>query len=130
MARSLQELLEVYRLTHNGFVKRYEGELCQGQEPKVMTIECVDSRLHLATMIQAELGEVFSHRSIASIVPSFETKVASATGSFLEYGTCYLQIPDLVICGHSQCGGIQGLMQPNILDRQDDFISDWVGNMS
>jgi len=129
MARSLQELVAIYNGTHDDFAKKYKGELCKGQEPQVMTIECVDSRLHLASIIHAELGEILSHRTIANIVPSYESGRGFATGAFLEFGTCYLNIPDLVICGHSQCGGINGYLNPESLAEQDDFISRWVGNL-
>jgi len=47
------------------------------------------------------------------------------TSAALEFGVCYLKVKHLILLGHSQCGGLQALLNKNSL-HQDDFITNWV----
>jgi len=64
-------------------------------------------------------------RNIANIIPPFENDESHhGTSAALEFGICYLHVKHLIILGHSQCGGIQALLNRNTLE-QNDFISNW-----
>ncbi len=74
-------------------------------------------------MIRAIL---FVVRNVANIIPPYEKDEAHhGTSAALEFATCYLDIHDLVILGHSQCGGIHALLNSETL-HQNDFITNWV----
>lgn len=130
MPQSLKTLLkgfETYRqqLYHEGHALM--PHLAQhGQSPEVMVIACSDSRLDPAILLQAEPGDLFTVRSIAAIIPSYEHAGSQpSVSAALEYGVCYLNVKHVVILGHSDCGGIKALLNPESL-HQDDFISRWV----
>lgn len=85
------------------------GQLArEGQKPKVMFIGCSDSRIVPELLTGAQPGEVFVVRNVANIIPPFGTGHWSA-GAALEYAVNHLHVAHLVVCGHTDCGGIKAL---------------------
>ncbi len=90
-----------------------EGELLdqlarQGQRPPVMFIGCSDSRVIPEQLTGARPGELFVLRNIANIIPPFGTAHES-TGAALEYAVNHLKVGHVVVCGHTDCGGLKAL---------------------
>ena len=80
----------------------------EGQKPKTMFIGCSDSRVVPELLYGAKPGDLFVLRNIANIVPPFGTAHESV-GAALEYAVNHLKIAHLVICGHTDCGGLKAL---------------------
>ena len=80
----------------------------EGQKPKTMFIGCSDSRVVPELLYGARPGDLFVLRNIANIVPPFGTAHESV-GAALEYAVNHLKIAHLVICGHTDCGGLKAL---------------------
>lgn len=98
----------------------------QGQQPQTMVVACCDSRVDPALVLQCNPGELFVVRNVANIVPPYEKDDAHhGTSAALEFGVCYLKVKHLILLGHSQCGGIQALLDSKNL-QQNDFITNWV----
>lgn len=96
-----------------------------GQSPEVMLVACCDSRVDPALLLQCHPGDLFVVRNIANIVPPYVCDESHhGTSAALEFGICYLNVSNLIIMGHSQCGGIDAFLNEDQLD-QDDFISRW-----
>ena len=94
-----------------------------------MMVACCDSRVDPALMLQCDPGDLFVVRNVANIVPPCETDDSHhGTSAALEFGVCHLKVKHLIILGHSQCGGIQALLDKakQQAPTQDDFISNWV----
>lgn len=97
-----------------------------GQQPQAMVVACCDSRVDPALILQCDPGDLFVVRNIANIVPPYEKDDAHhGTSAALEFGICSLNVKHLIVLGHSQCGGIQALLNSNILE-QNDFVTNWV----
>lgn len=97
-----------------------------GQQPEMMVVACCDSRVDPALLLQCDPGDLFVVRNVANIIPPYEKDATHhGTSAALEFATCYLNVKHLVILGHSQCGGINALLNSDTL-HQDDFISNWV----
>lgn len=97
-----------------------------GQHPETMLVACCDSRVDPALILQCDPGDLFIVRNIANIVPPYEKDHSHhGTSAALEYGICYLNVKNLIIMGHSQCGGIDALLNGDTL-KQNDFISSWI----
>ena len=79
-----------------------------GQNPKVLWIGCSDSRVIPEQITGAEPGELFMVRNVANIVPPSWAS-DNAIGAVIEYAVLHLQVPHIVICGHTECGGIKAL---------------------
>ncbi|MBY0544009.1 MAG: carbonic anhydrase [Gammaproteobacteria bacterium] len=97
-----------------------------GQQPKVMVVACCDARVDPALILQCDPGDLFVVRNVANIVPPYEKDEAHhGTSAALEFGIISLEVKHLILLGHSQCGGIQTLLN-DVQPKQDDFISNWV----
>lgn len=100
--------------------------LANGQNPEIMVVACCDSRVDPALILQCDPGDLFIVRNVANIVPPYEADERHhGTSAALEFGICYLNVKHLIILGHSQCSGIDALLNETNL-KQNDFISHWV----
>lgn len=98
----------------------------RGQNPEIMVIACCDSRVDPSLILQCDPGDLFVVRNVANIVPPYERdEKHHGTSAALEFGVCYLHVKHLIIFGHTQCGGINALLNAENL-KQNDFISNWV----
>lgn len=130
MKNSFEKILRGYKQFRqeyalgNQSVMRYLSDY--GQKPKIMIVACCDSRVDPALILQCDPGDLFVVRNVANIVPPYEKDDAHhGTSAALEFGICVLNVSHLILLGHSQCGGIQTLMNAKKSSR-NDFITNWV----
>ena len=91
----------------------FEG-LAGGQQPMAMFITCSDSRIDPNLLTQTEPGELFIVRNAGNIVPPYEA-VGGGEAATIEYAVGVLGIKQIIVCGHSQCGAMAGLLDlPNL----------------
>ncbi|KAG4139967.1 hypothetical protein ERO13_D07G227500v2 [Gossypium hirsutum] len=103
------------------------GELAKGQSPTYMIVACSDSRVCPSHVLNIQPGEAFVVRNVANMVPPYDQNKYSGTGSAIEYAVLHLKVKEIVVIGHSACGGIKGLMSfPYDGTTSTDFIEDWV----
>ncbi|XP_052206084.1 carbonic anhydrase 2-like isoform X3 [Diospyros lotus] len=104
------------------------GELAKGQSPKFMVFACSDSRVCPSHILDFQPGEAFMVRNIANMVPPYDqTKKYSGVGAAIEYAVLHLKVENILVIGHSCCGGIKGLMSiPEDGTTASDFIENWV----
>jgi carbonic anhydrase len=96
----------------------------EGQKPKVLWIGCADSRVVPELITGADPGELFDVRNIANVVPP-AASAACATGAAVEYAVIHLEVRHIVICGHTECGGIKALESPPAPDSEP-HIAAWL----
>lgn len=94
------------------------------QKPRLLWIGCADSRVVPAQITSADPGELFEIRNIANVVPPSGADDDSV-GAAIEYAVGHLGIDDIVVCGHTGCGGIQALLEP-IPPDQEAHLGRWV----
>jgi len=110
----------------------YRRLAAEGQRPRVMVISCCDSRVHVTSIFGAEQGEFFIHRNIANLVPPYEPDGDHhGTSAAVEYAVTVLNISDLIVLGHSNCGGVRGCIdmcegRAPELDEQSSFVGRWM----
>ncbi|AGA69268.1 carbonic anhydrase [Desulfitobacterium dichloroeliminans LMG P-21439] len=81
-------------------------ELKDGQKPHTLFIACSDSRIDPNMITGALPGELFIIRNVANIIPPYrETTEYVATTSAIEYAVQMLEVENIIVCGHSNCGG-------------------------
>jgi carbonic anhydrase len=76
------------------------------QRPVFLWIGCSDSRVAPDQMTQAVPGGLFVHRNIANLVYADDRNLMAV----LHYAINVLEVPNVVICGHYGCGGIQAAL--------------------
>jgi carbonic anhydrase len=116
----------------NAFQKSYFPDhrelferLSAGQSPDVLFITCSDSRIDPCLITQAQPGELFVMRNVGNIIPAYGS-ANSAEGAGVEYAVQTLGIKDIIVCGHSQCGAMKGLLQIGTLSDQMPLVYDWL----
>jgi len=128
-----QDLKEKYKDWYNDtYLKKknlFESLSKEGQSPKYIIISCVDSRVDPNSIFKSEPGELLVHRNIANIVPPYDYITEhSGTIAAIEFGITVLNIKNIIIIGHSGCGGIKNGYQ---MCKDDGFnsnssISNWL----
>ncbi len=105
----------------------YEELVSNGQKPRALLITCCDSRVDPAILLGAKPGELFVVRNVANLVPPFDDDPKHhATSAALEFAVSGLGVNDIIILGHSHCGGIHALMNRKEDEPQRDFITAWM----
>jgi carbonic anhydrase len=96
----------------------YYESLAQQQTPKVLWIGCSDSRVSEEVITGSRPGTIFVHRNVANIVAFNDVNISA----ILEYGVVHLKIEDIIVCGHTRCGGIQAIED----GVHENYIADWL----
>lgn len=121
LIRGLREFKTNYFATHQDLFI----ELTQGQKPRVLFITCSDSRIVPNLITQAEVGELFIIRNAGNIIPPFGA-CNGGEGATVEYAVHSLGIEQIIICGHSHCGAIKGLLKLNELQEDMPLMYNWL----
>ena len=104
----------------------------EGQRPRAMVISCCDSRVHVTSIFGAEQGEFFIHRNIANLVPPYEPDgLRHGTSAAIEYAVTSLKVSQIMVLGHSQCGGVRGCEamcsgHAPELEQPESFVGRWM----
>ncbi len=106
--------------------KELYAKLAKGQAPHTLFITCSDSRINPNALTQSEPGEVFIVRNAGNIVPPHGPSACGETAT-IEYAVAGLGVSDVVICGHSHCGAIRGLLNPQSLSELPAMAS-WLSH--
>lgn len=102
----------------------FESLAVAQQKPRLLWIGCSDSRVMPSQITQADPGELFEIRNIANCVPP-SWAGDDAVGAAIEYAVGHLGIDDIVVCGHTGCGGIQALSEP-IPPQKNAHLGRWI----
>ncbi|CEG56052.1 carbonic anhydrase [Legionella fallonii] len=89
--------------------------LAKGQSPKTLFITCADSRVDPNVITQSKPGKIFVLRNVGNIIPPAHLPSGESAG--IEYPLNELPIEDIIICGHSNCGAMKGLLTPDLKSR-------------
>ena len=104
--------------------KRLFERLAQGQQPLALFLTCSDSRIDPSLLTQTKPGELFILRNAGNIVPPFGA-VSGGEAATIEYAVAVLKVKDIIICGHSLCGAMDGLLHPGHLDGLS-AVNNWL----
>ena len=88
--------------------------LAEGQQPEYLFITCADSRIVPDLILQTQPGDLFICRNIGNVIPRAGEPAGGVSGT-IEYAVQVLRVRHLIVCGHSDCGVIRALMNPDSL---------------
>ena len=118
-----------HRFRATGWPERrvvFEALAADGQHPRALVVACVDSRVDPAMIFDAGPGELLIVRNVANLVPPYAPDAAyHGTSAALEFGVRVLRVPNLIVLGHGQCGGIQALLG-GAPETARDFVAPWM----
>lgn len=119
--QGLNEFHDNYFNEHREMFER----LSHAQTPEVLFITCSDSRIDPCLITQAQPGELFVMRNVGNIIPPYGA-ASYAEGAGVEYAVHALGVKDIIVCGHSHCGAIKGLLQLGNLSTEMPLVYDWL----
>jgi len=123
----MKEIIEGFlKFQKNAFPERVKlfKSLANQQSPRALFISCSDSRLVPELVTQREPGDLFVIRNAGNIVPSYGPEPGGVSAS-VEYAVAALQVNDIVICGHSDCGAMTAVATCKCLDHMP-AVSSWL----
>lgn len=100
--------------------------LAHSQDPIALFITCTDSRIVPNLITQTGPGELFVERNPGNLVPRHADLVVNVSAS-VEYALLALKVPLVIICGHTDCGVMKGLLRPETVERLP-AIREWMGH--
>lgn len=99
----------------------------EGQKPHTLFITCSDSRVLAELITQSQPGDLFVVKNVGNIVPpGHVTGSTNSTAAAIEFAVEILRVSDIVVCGHSQCGAMDALMQPNERLSTMPHLDEWL----
>lgn len=100
--------------------------LAQGQSPQTLFITCSDSRIDPNLITHTDPGDLFVVRNAGNIIPAYSAASGGEIAS-IEFAVTGLTVSDIVICGHSHCGAMKGLLHPEYLAEMP-AVSQWLAH--
>ena len=90
-------------------------QLALGQRPQALFITCADSRIDPCMLTQTKPGDLFICRVIGNVVPPYPDAIGGVSAT-IEYAVGVLGVPDVIVCGHTDCGVMKGVVNPQALE--------------
>lgn len=127
----MQKLIKgIHKFRENEFGKYkrlFQRLSSNGQNPHTLFITCSDSRVLAELITQSKPGDLFVVKNVGNIIPPASlTGGTNSTAAAIEFAVQTLGVSDIVVCGHSFCGAMVGLLS-NLQDQANmPNLSDWL----
>jgi carbonic anhydrase len=124
------KLLDRNKIFVDTYFKENSNKLVElvekGQNPKALFIGCADSRVIPNLITQTDPGDLFVIRNVGNFVAPYKPdEDYHSTAAGIEYGVTALNVSEVIICGHTQCGAIASLYQ-NLDDKPFIHTKKWL----
>lgn len=104
------------------------AKLALGQQPDALFIACSDSRVVPNLFASTNPGDLFVLRNIGNLVPPSDASAQDHSSSaVLEFSIFSLNVSDIIICGHSECGAMKKLCEGGV-DSRCCHLQAWLKN--
>ena len=125
----MQEIIAGVRTFQRDVYPNYRElfeKLAAGQSPEALVITCSDSRVDPFLFTNAQPGQLFVLRNAGNLVPKYDGLIGGVTAT-IEFAVVGLKVPNIIVCGHSGCGAIHGLLHPDTL-QQMPHVANWLAS--
>jgi carbonic anhydrase len=110
---------ELYVAEKTFLNQNYFIDMAKTQTPKFLLIGCSDSRVPPNELTKSNPGEIFIHRNIANQVNPHDLNCMSV----IQYAVEYLKIDNIIVMGHTKCGGIVAANNKKYLGLIDQWLT-------
>jgi carbonic anhydrase len=98
--------------------------LSHGQQPETLLITCSDSRIAPDMLMQTRPGDLFVLRNAGNLIPAYGA-ANGGEGATIEYAVAALGVAHAIVMGHSNCGAMKGLLNPESLSDMP-LVGEWL----
>lgn len=109
-----------------GQAEHYQRAVREPQRPQALIVTCADSRIHPDVLTQSVPGDLFVTRNIGNIVPAYG-EMMGGVSAVLEYAVLALKVKHLAVCGHTDCGAMKALLDPESMEMMPT-VKRWMRN--
>ena len=120
LVKGIHSFREGYFASHR---QLFEQLATSGQNPETLFITCSDSRVVPNLITNAAPGELFIIRNVGNVVP--RTDLPGGTAAAIQYAIEVLNVENVIICGHTQCGAMQAILNPDRLEKLT-YVKRWL----
>ncbi len=110
----IQGIVEFRQKALPGYRETF-AKLALGQAPNALFIACSDSRVAVNVFASTNPGDLFVVRNVGNMIPPADEKGISTAdeseAAALEFALGRLEVHDIIVCGHSECGAIGALVE-------------------
>ena len=114
MRKLIKGIVEFRHNARPDYRERF-ARLALGQSPDALFIACSDSRVVPNLFASADPGDLFVIRNVGNLIaPAGNEELSGGDGSEpagIEFALVNLQVTDIIVCGHSECGAMQALLK-------------------
>lgn len=109
-------------------VRELFRDLEREQNPHTLFIGCSDSRVVPSLITRTLPGELFIIRNVANLVPYYNQNHDNylATSSAIEYAVNVLNVENIIVCGHSNCGGCRAIYASEEKMKDLPMVKKWL----
>ncbi len=123
----MQKLVKGIHSFRNGYFathrQLFEQLATAGQQPETLFITCSDSRVVPNLITNAAPGELFIIRNVGNVVPRKD--LPGGTAAAIQYAIEVLKVENIIICGHTQCGAMQAILNPSRMENLE-YVKRWL----
>jgi len=105
--------------------KRLFQYISKTQNPHTLFITCSDSRMVPSMITSADPGELFTVRNVGNSIPTYNSHQVCSEAAAIEFALNNLDITDVIICGHTNCGAIKACQHPDSIAEQP-LLTGWI----
>ncbi|HVE41927.1 MAG TPA: carbonic anhydrase [Planctomycetota bacterium] len=114
MKRLIRGIVDFRKKVRPGYRETF-ARLALGQSPDALLIACSDSRVAPNLFASTEPGDLFVIRNPGNIIaPCGEggrSMADESEGAAIEFSILALNVSDIIVCGHSECGAMRLLAE-------------------
>jgi carbonic anhydrase len=119
-------ILEFQKNVYPGLKETYQQAVLEPQRPHTLIVTCADSRIDAESITQSGPGELFITRNIGNMIPAYG-EMLGGVSAVIEYAVSALKVKHVVVCGHTDCGAMKALMDPEAVAGMPT-VKSWLTN--
>ena len=116
---ALQHIVDGFLHFHHEIFPQQEElfkKLATAQKPRAMFITCADSRIVPELITHSSPGDLFVTRNVGNVVPPYG-QMNGGVSTAIEYAVLALGVQHIIVCGHSDCGAMRAVLNPDTLEK-------------
>ncbi|MDE1167505.1 MAG: carbonic anhydrase [Pseudomonas sp.] len=117
--QALKTLVDGFLHFHHEIFPQQEElfkKLATAQRPRAMFITCADSRIVPELITHSSPGDLFVTRNVGNVVPPYG-QMNGGVSTAIEYAILALGVHHIIVCGHSDCGAMRAVLNPQSLEK-------------